>query len=497
MRKPLYSILLSMLLGACSIDNTEQKTGSESGNNADLRQSSDAKVQPNGEETIIFEDVQSSLAGKEEGSTFEQQTKESNRSQDYTYQFNTATKEDAYHSTETDAYGSVKELLSSLATPAQTFEILPDEETTLVGDKGTSITITPNSFVFEDGTEPIGPITFSLKECYEYDDMLFENLTTTSQGKLLETGGMINLSCSSDGRKLKLKEFTELVVQFPQALEEDMHIFYGNREPNGQIDWEIDELARNPYPLIVYYHGKYAVGSFFSNTYKLAKSDMLALSNKYWKYEITFDSKGRETGRKFEPVNRQSHAQQNANKKFYELIASPQFASLDLKYPSRKTEFGFKMMDNEQFFDEKVQRELQMALGSGIALRSTKQRPRLFIGGLGWINIDAYLTPRLPDKDIPVTNILVEANYGETEYRLAFKNRKCLIYGKLTGGDYRFENVPIGEDVVVIGTYTKGETVYLGTRDVKVRKGFMDININMEYQAFTDLNAFKQAIAAL
>ena len=190
-------------------------------------------------------------------------------------------------------------------------------------------------------------------------------------------------------------------------------------------------------------------------------------------------------------------AQKNVDSKFYELINSSAWTSLEMNYPLWQGSFGFRVRDRENLIRENRKKKIRQVLGEAIVLPSTRERPRLYIGKLGFINIDAYLTPRLPPEKLDVSNILVQAGNSATEYRLAFKNRKAMIAGSVKNGDYLFKNVPIGETVIVIGTYTQGKNIYLGTRDILVKKGFNDINVELDYKAYEELEDFKWALKEL
>ena len=290
MKKPLYALLLLALFSACGTENGEI--------DAENNIVSDTETTINSKQPVPDEAKHDPADLKSDQSSSRQsEIREQPKSQDYTYQYDREANTDQSNSEDLIVYGNTRDLLKSLAAPAQLFDIPSDTNIIIVGKEGTEIGIKSHSFIFEDGTEPTGPITFALKECYDYDDMLYENLTTMSKGQLLETGGMIHLAATSNGKKLALREHTELEVRFPQELEDDMQIFYENRKEDGEMDWELDELARIPYPILRMTFGRFGhnVYTFFAEDYKIDKEEMLALVAKSWMYEVSFDAKGKES----------------------------------------------------------------------------------------------------------------------------------------------------------------------------------------------------------
>lgn len=77
----------------------------------------------------------------------------------------------------------------------------------LIGKQGTVIKIPANCFVDETGNIATGKITFTMQEVYSYQDMILQNLTTTSDGQQLETGGMLYLEAKDTaGSTLSIRE---------------------------------------------------------------------------------------------------------------------------------------------------------------------------------------------------------------------------------------------------------------------------------------------------
>ncbi len=130
-------------------------------------------------------------------------------------------------------------LKASHQVSEQSYQITTSEKQTIIADQGTVFTIPANAFGFADGSnEPIGEITLNIKEAFSNADFVSENLFTKSKDQLLETGGMIKISASANGKELKLKENHSIEITYPQQqVKRDMELFYGESGANNDLDW--------------------------------------------------------------------------------------------------------------------------------------------------------------------------------------------------------------------------------------------------------------------
>lgn len=105
--------------------------------------------------------------------------------------------------------------------------------------EGTKIKIPANSLVYENGSTPLGDITIAITEYYSMNDIIQNKLTTSSNGDLLVSAGMINIEASRNEKALKLKSGALMDVGFAERKEDDgFGMFYGNENPaNDVINW--------------------------------------------------------------------------------------------------------------------------------------------------------------------------------------------------------------------------------------------------------------------
>jgi hypothetical protein len=134
----------------------------------------------------------------------------------------------------------LKTITEFLASKDETFTIDPFKDTIITCQKGTKVFLKSNSLQHKDGSVPTGEVEVKIREFYSLSEFTGNNLTTTSGDKLLETGGMVNISVSSNGEPLILQDGKEYALYFPKKKhKEDMQLFYGDFDENRQIDWKL------------------------------------------------------------------------------------------------------------------------------------------------------------------------------------------------------------------------------------------------------------------
>jgi hypothetical protein len=135
------------------------------------------------------------------------------------------------------AKNNLKTWFDKLALPPQTFQIQSNRDTILVCPKGSILTFEADCF-----DAPLGAIvTVKVKEILSKSDMLFENLTTTSNHRLLSSGGMMHIEALLEtGQPVALKPNKMLNISIPTAkYEPQMQYFAGQRtHAVPTVDWK-------------------------------------------------------------------------------------------------------------------------------------------------------------------------------------------------------------------------------------------------------------------
>ena len=161
---------------------------------------------------------------------------------------------------------SLTSLFKHFEKPAQTKRYSPNKEIYFEGEKGTRIILPKGSLEHEDGTPLTDePIEIKLKEYYTKADFLLANLTTSSDGRLLESGGTIHIEARQGDKKLRIKEGNEMYLRFKDNNDDEgMQLFSGERE-NTVMNWKEDKesLKRGPVNIS---KAKIGIGGFVADS---------------------------------------------------------------------------------------------------------------------------------------------------------------------------------------------------------------------------------------
>lgn len=141
----------------------------------------------------------------------------------------------------------------------QIFEINTSSDTVIETREGIVFSIPANAFKNKSG-DVNGTVELEVKEAMNPGDIMQAGLSTMSDGKLLETGGMFYLNARQDGENLSIKPDKGIYTSIPDKNPgKEMMLFEGKRTDNGQINWmnpkpfennliPVDILSLNFYP---------------------------------------------------------------------------------------------------------------------------------------------------------------------------------------------------------------------------------------------------------
>jgi len=125
-------------------------------------------------------------------------------------------------------YGSLSELRSALtAGTVQRFEIDPGKQTSICGTAGTRIEFAPHAFVDAHGRRVDAPVIVELTEALGPQAWVGHQLSTRSGGRMLETGGMMQVTAMNrNGELLRLAADLPMQVSLPAGDPQDgMELF--------------------------------------------------------------------------------------------------------------------------------------------------------------------------------------------------------------------------------------------------------------------------------
>ena len=119
----------------------------------------------------------------------------------------------------------------------QTFIVKQNKITILTGKKGLKVTVNPSALETEDGQPVDGDIKVGMVELTSSEDLFRSNAATMSNGKLLVSGGSYFVGMECNGKKLKLKNNSTIQMEFPKIKDNEMELFYGDKDEEGSINW--------------------------------------------------------------------------------------------------------------------------------------------------------------------------------------------------------------------------------------------------------------------
>ena len=130
-------------------------------------------------------------------------------------------------------YGSTNPMFSKAS---QTFKVVTTREITITCKEGTKITFPKNAFKTKDGKAFNGVADIEVAEFYKKSDMLLNKLSTTSDRKLLETGGMVYIDAKSGDEELEFDANSSYKIQMAINKKGNFQLFYGDTTDD-RIDW--------------------------------------------------------------------------------------------------------------------------------------------------------------------------------------------------------------------------------------------------------------------
>lgn len=102
-------------------------------------------------------------------------------------------------------YRNLSNFFHSQRAPLQSFVINNQTATTITGEQGTTISLQSNSLLDIDNQSVRGDINIQLREVRSKADMVFSDLPSTSEDRLLETGGAFYLDIHQSYLPLRLQ----------------------------------------------------------------------------------------------------------------------------------------------------------------------------------------------------------------------------------------------------------------------------------------------------
>lgn len=135
--------------------------------------------------------------------------------------------------------------------PSQNFKLNANIDNVVEGENGTILIMPKGCFKNSKGEIVTEQIKVELSEALSVEEMLLSNLTTTSDGKLLETDGMIYINATVNGEQLTINKENPIHIEIPtNKRKAEMMAYKGIRDEDGNMNWiEPKELKKFLVPI--------------------------------------------------------------------------------------------------------------------------------------------------------------------------------------------------------------------------------------------------------
>ena len=452
--------------------------------------------------------------------------------------------------------GSLSDLWQDLARDRlQEFTLEPGKGSVIEGKAGTKVWIPANALAFADGRLPSSPITFRIKESYAYSDMIIDGLSTHSDDRLLETGGMVYLEAEAAGQKLALSKGQEMAVSLPtEQLKEGMQLFMGEQSADGQLsnwtptrqapapsldeflldmpskpilarDWirppkELIDYSKEPrsprQPIkpnapskprresVTYYPG--ALNGIFMSKAKRKKKEEEIYAKKLKVYETKME-KYRERSAEYQIAMVQYETQLDQYKQAHKVweknireqksnfkgtpVYQAYLKQREKSTNTRKARYDKEMVAWYELRDERMS-EYEAKYGDALMKSSKTAMQYLYrVNRMGWINCDRFYN--VPDEE-RVTLAIADEDEQQEELFVIFKDIKSMMKAyRWNEESYQVANLPKDMEIRVVGIKVIGGKAQLAVSDTRVRDGHP---LRLSYQP-ASINKIRAALQDL
>lgn len=423
----------------------------------------------------------------------------------------------------------------------ETIEFNTEKDFSITLKEGTSLNIPAKSFIgAKTGRLARGVVSLEVTEFYKLSDMLLANLSTTSNGELLETGGMLYIDANKKGEQLTLKPGKTMEVVFNKSGKKNMQLFSGTMHTTG-INWNLqntegDSVNRtivNSQMEIIEEHVVVdfrvmdepprfsgcenqpkkesrdctirAIESQFQREYNLSVADGLGLTGKQkMRCFFKIDSQGRIGELSVRASNRvlglEAIRVLEALPKFIpgkqrgKLVSTHLYLPLEIVFPGKTVpaDSSVVVKSDSKFVATLEARIDSMAVVKG-ALSEVSHRDieryAFATSTLGWLNSDKFVSSKKPR-----VKFKFKLNDAEgTQMKMVFKSMSSILSGKKQGEIFDFGQVPEDEAIILIAIKKTKDKLYLATKETKTRA---NPNVNLEFVELS-MHELKEALKAL
>lgn len=369
----------------------------------------------------------------------------------------------------------------------QNFTVSAKSITNVQSRGGLKLSVDPAFIEREDGSPLQGNIEVSIVELTNVDDLFKSNAATISNGRLLASGGSYFIGMKNGKSKIRIKKGASLQAEFPVLKKEDMQLFYGQRDVDGNMNWtEANDKLQSQYETIsfntadkyrnfpapdlsvnpankgyfmyspysinnqVIFMGKQTTVKYMVNTILNRRPDRI-IDTLYYSWNSNY-------GRKSINYYRDKKFIYGRNSgMIFRIIPAKESAAEKDSLDNLSCEYQQKKLEWEKKVDFKTQLKQTYAPAA--------------VTELGWINCDRfYNSPQQAETELQMPYAL---NNTKVEYFVLFKSFNGLLNDKAvyTGSkNIVLQKLPVGESITLVAFTKKNGIVYQAKQDFVVSK---------------------------
>jgi hypothetical protein len=340
----------------------------------------------------------------------------------------------------------------------QSFFFQADKETVLKDKSGTTLRISKNTFVDSSGNPVKGTIHMELKEVFSPADFVLGNMTTTSDGKYLQSGGMIYTNATSDGKQLRIADGKDIGVVVPtDSTIEGMQLFEGVQDSTG-INW------KNPVAL----NKPVLPGQIPAGVQEVVNEETGSTN-------VSVETQG--------DLNRDMDYPQDVLDSVFNIAWGGKGLIITKDSVVKIGKYKIRLVKEDTVREVFWPAELDPTFtstpvkGVNTFTEDSKTNYIFSIKKLGWANIDRLFSdPRTKEVEF-VTSIKNQAEFKTIYVSLIVSNQKMYIPGyqkkdntfSFTHGDYEKPSLPVSETATILATAYKDDKPYFAIQKIKIQ----------------------------
>jgi hypothetical protein len=367
--------------------------------------------------------------------------------------------------------------------PTVEFTISATSDTTVFGQQGTRLFIEKGTFQFADGTPVTDSIKMQVKEFYRKSDITLADLSTESDGKLLETGGMLNITATAKGQGIEIKGDKRIVVHFPKSKDsyKQMNLFFADKSATDTsvTNWDIDTVSLVKSTIQILSWGYYYLDindstpvtskpknfvdtgyywnplELYVNKFDFSKSTIQEINNYTADYYVGVEFDINKSGKILNPIV-SSKVSKNAQKELLNFVNGlPELTPSKDKNGNIVTRRAILGLSKGQIIPLYKSREEYLSSFDKKYSRFEKQPIKnmndaeldyyvFSVAKLGWINCDRFL------ESEKTVDYFVKTQEKDTKIKMVFKDIDGVLMANSTDGKFIFSKVPIGRQVTIV-----------------------------------------------